>query len=46
VFAFVMAFTPGPNNILLTASGANFGFARTNPHLLAYLGLVGCVQAS
>jgi threonine/homoserine/homoserine lactone efflux protein len=34
VFAFVMAFTPGPNNILLTASGVNFGFARTVPHLL------------
>ncbi len=34
VFASVMAFTPGPNNILLTASGVNFGFARTIPHLL------------
>jgi threonine/homoserine/homoserine lactone efflux protein len=34
VFAFVMAFTPGPNNILLTASGVNFGFVRTVPHLL------------
>jgi threonine/homoserine/homoserine lactone efflux protein len=34
VFAFVMAFTPGPNNILLTASGVNFGFTRTIPHLL------------
>lgn len=34
VFAFVMAFTPGPNNILLTASGVNFGFVRTIPHLL------------
>jgi threonine/homoserine/homoserine lactone efflux protein len=34
VFASVMAFTPGPNNILLTASGVNFGFARTVPHLL------------
>jgi threonine/homoserine/homoserine lactone efflux protein len=34
VFAFVMAFTPGPNNILLTASGVNFGFTRTIPHLI------------
>ncbi len=34
VFASVMAFTPGPNNILLTASGVNFGFARTIPHML------------
>ncbi|MDI3468490.1 MAG: Transporter, LysE family [Pseudolabrys sp.] len=34
VFAVIMAFTPGPNNILLTASGVNFGFTRTIPHLL------------
>jgi hypothetical protein len=34
VFAFVMSFTPGPNNILLAASGVNFGFARTVPHML------------
>jgi threonine/homoserine/homoserine lactone efflux protein len=34
LFASVMAFTPGPNNILLTASGVNFGFIRTIPHLL------------
>jgi threonine/homoserine/homoserine lactone efflux protein len=33
VFAFVMAFTPGPNNIMLTASGVNFGFTRTIPHM-------------
>ena len=28
-----MAFTPGPNNIMLAASGVNFGFARTLPHM-------------
>ena len=33
-FAFVMSITPGPNNILLWASGANYGFRRTLPHLL------------
>ncbi len=33
-FSFVMAFTPGPNNILLAASGVNFGFARTIPHMI------------
>jgi threonine/homoserine/homoserine lactone efflux protein len=33
VFACVMAFTPGPNNILLAASGVNFGFVRTIPHM-------------
>jgi threonine/homoserine/homoserine lactone efflux protein len=34
VFAVVMSFTPGPNNIMLTASGVNFGFARSIPHML------------
>lgn len=33
-FAFVMAFTPGPNNVMLTASGVNFGMARTTPHMV------------
>ena len=33
-FAFVMAFTPGPNNVMLTASGVNFGLARTTPHMV------------
>ena len=37
-FAFVMAFTPGPNNIMLTASGVNFGFARTMPHMVGRRG--------
>ena len=32
-FAFVAAITPGPNNIMLAASGANFGFKRTLPHI-------------
>jgi threonine/homoserine/homoserine lactone efflux protein len=32
-FALVMAGTPGPNNTILTASGANYGFRRTLPHL-------------
>ena len=32
-FVFVAAMTPGPNNIMLTASGANFGFLRTMPHM-------------
>ena len=32
---FVAAFsmTPGPNNLMLAASGANFGFRRTLPHI-------------
>jgi threonine/homoserine/homoserine lactone efflux protein len=32
-YAFVSSATPGPNNIMLTASGANFGFRRTLPHM-------------
>lgn len=34
VFAFVSSITPGPNNTMLMASGANFGFRATIPHLL------------
>ncbi|WP_298771364.1 LysE family translocator [uncultured Shewanella sp.] len=33
-FAFVSTITPGPNNIMLASSGANFGFQRTIPHML------------
>ena len=33
-YSFVMSITPGPNNVMLTASGATFGFRRTIPHLL------------
>jgi len=34
VFAFVSSITPGPNNLMLMASGANFGFVRSIPHML------------
>ena len=33
-FATVAGFTPGPNNVMLAASGANFGFRQTLPHIL------------
>ncbi|MFT5194564.1 MAG: threonine/homoserine/homoserine lactone efflux protein [Candidatus Promineifilaceae bacterium] len=33
-YAFVSSITPGPNNIMLTASGITFGFKRTVPHIL------------
>lgn len=33
VFAFVTSVTPGPNNFMLLASGVNFGFWRTFPHM-------------
>ena len=34
LFAFVTSVTPGPNNLMLMASGANFGFRPTVPHML------------
>ena len=33
-FCFSTSITPGPNVIMVTASGATFGFRRTLPHLL------------
>lgn len=33
-FALVSSITPGPNNMMLMASGANFGLRRTIPHAL------------
>jgi threonine/homoserine/homoserine lactone efflux protein len=47
-FAFVSLVTPGPNNLMLMASGANYGLRRSLPHMLgvalgfgAMVGLVG-----
>ena len=34
----VAAMTPGPNNIMLAASGTNFGFRRTIPHMAGVVG--------
>ena len=34
LFALASSITPGPNNMMLLASGANFGFRRTLPHML------------
>ena len=33
-FAFASSITPGPNNLMLMASGANYGLRRTVPHML------------
>jgi len=33
-FAFASSITPGPNNLMLMASGANYGLPRTIPHML------------
>ncbi|MEM7269606.1 MAG: LysE family translocator, partial [Pseudomonadota bacterium] len=32
--AFIAAWTPGPNNLMLASSGVNFGFWRTLPHMM------------
>ena len=36
-FSFVSSMTPGPNTLMLMASGANFGFRRTIPHMLGII---------
>ena len=33
MFATVMFFTPGPNNIMLLSSGLTYGFRRSLPHI-------------
>ena len=57
-FAFVTSITPGPNNLMLLASGAAFGFRRSVPHMLGVgigfvamtvlvgLGLAGLIDAA
>jgi len=40
-FAFVSSITPGPNNAMLLASGVNYGFRRTVPHIAGIS--LGCV---
>ncbi|MBV0931889.1 LysE family translocator [Marinobacterium weihaiense] len=46
IFTLSMTATPGPNNMMLTASGANFGFRRTLPHIIGVtLGCVGLMAA-
>lgn len=40
LYMISMTLTPGPNNLMLTASGANYGYWRTLPHILGIL--AGC----
>jgi len=40
VFAAVMYFTPGPNNIMVLSSGLTYGFRRTIPHIAGIA--IGC----
>lgn len=37
IFSIVTSVTPGPNNIMLTATGANVGIRRGLPHLFGIL---------
>lgn len=37
IFAFVMSATPGPNNMMLLASGAQFGYRNTLPHIFGII---------
>ena len=37
LFAFVMSVTPGPNNMMLLASGAQFGYRNTLPHIFGII---------
>lgn len=43
-FVFFGLLSPGPNVILLTASGARFGFRRTVPHILGVAIGVGIIS--
>ena len=43
LFVFAGLFSPGPNVILLTASGARFGFRRTLPHVAGVVIGVGII---
>ena len=46
-YAFITSATPGPNNLMLMAAGANFGFRRSLPHMLGvgigFMVLLFCV---
>lgn len=44
-FVFFGLFSPGPNVILITASGARFGFRRTLPHIAGVALGVGVIAA-
>lgn len=41
LYMISMTITPGPNNLMLTASGANYGYWRTLPHILGIM--FGCL---
>ncbi len=46
-FTFVASLTPGPNNVMLLASGVNYGFWRSLPHVagivFGFTFMIGCI---
>ena len=41
-FAFISTVTPGPNNMMLLASGAQYGYKRSLPHMVGIvIGVAG-----
>jgi threonine/homoserine/homoserine lactone efflux protein len=46
-FAIATTFSPGPNNVMLIASGANFGLRRSVPHMAGIgLGVMSLVAGA
>ncbi|SES69067.1 LysE family translocator [Oceanicella actignis] len=45
-FVFAGLFSPGPNVVMLAASGARFGVRATVPHILGVAGGVGAIAAA
>ncbi|MCZ8530496.1 LysE family translocator [Alteromonas sp. PRIM-21] len=46
-FAFISTVTPGPNNMMLLASGAQYGYKRSLPHMLGIvIGVAGLMVST
>lgn len=46
-FAFISTVTPGPNNMMLLASGAQYGYRRSLPHMLGIvIGVAGLMVST
>lgn len=45
-FAFISSVTPGPNNIMLLASGAQYGYVRSLPHIFGIVIGVAALMVS
>jgi len=46
LFALVASITPGPNNLMMMASGATFGLRRTAPHMAGVVLGFGAMTAA